>query len=97
MEKAEKVLWKANDMQKICKSLVLDVVTYNSIVHGYLRDENEENGLQRILRIVEYMDHHKDEQPSISPDAFTFHCLLRAWKNSRDPESSSHAVQALGR
>ena len=58
--KAEQVLWRANEMQKKCKSLVLDVVTYNSIVHGYLRDDDKDNSLSRILRIVDYMNKHKD-------------------------------------
>ena len=95
MEQAEKVLWRANEMQKTCKSLVLDVLTYNSIVHGYLRDDQEANGLKRILRIVDYMNEHKDEQPSISPDAFTLHCVLRAWKKCSHPDAALQSVKVL--
>jgi hypothetical protein len=94
-EKAEEVLWRANEVRKICQSMVLDVVTYNSIVHAYLRDEHKDNGIQRILQIVEYMNKNKKEQPSIAPDAFTYHCVLRAWKKSSQPDAALQAVAAL--
>ena len=94
-EKAEGVLWRANEARKTCKSLVLDVVTYNSIVHGYLRDAHGDQGIQRMLQIVDYMNKNKGDQPSIAPDCFTYHCVLRAWKKSHEPDAAIHAVEAL--
>ncbi|KAL3925655.1 MAG: hypothetical protein SGILL_000258 [Bacillariaceae sp.] len=94
-ERAEEVLWRANEVRKLCQSLVLDVVTYNSIVHGYLRDGQGEEGIQQMLQIVDYMNKNKADQPSITPDCFTYHCVLRAWKKSYQPDAATHAVEAL--
>ena len=95
MDKAEEVLWKANEIRMKCKTLVPDIFTYNSIVHGYLKDKNCTNGLEKMLKIVDYMDKNKEEQPAICPDCFTYHCVLRAWGKSNDEIAAVHALQTL--
>jgi len=94
-DKAEEVLSKANEIRIKHKTLVPDIFTYNSIVLGYLKDKNSTYGLEKILEIVDYMDKNKEEQPSISPDCFTYHCVLRAWGKSNNVDAAEHAVQTL--
>jgi len=94
-DKAEEVLSKANEIRIKYKTLDLDIFTYNSIVHGYLKDKNSANGLEKMQKIIDYMDKNKAEQPLITPDCFTYHCLLRAWVKSDDTDAVEHAVQTL--
>ena len=94
-DKAEEVLSKANEIRIKYKTLVPDIFTYNSIIHGYLKDKNPTNSLEKILKIVDYMDKNKEEQPSISPDCFTYHCVLRAWGKGNDINAADHAVETL--
>jgi hypothetical protein len=94
-ERAEKVLWRANEVSKNCKILSLDVVTYNTIVHAYLRDGKIAYAIDRILPIIDYMNENKEEQPSIRPNCFTYHCILRAWEKSKDPNAAQKCVETL--
>jgi hypothetical protein len=76
--------------------LVPDVVTYNSILYAYFRDDDKNaNGIERILSIVDFMNENKVEQPLICPDCFTYHCVLKAWKKSNNLAAAQHAVRAL--
>mmetsp|Transcript_16855 Transcript_16855/g.38929 ORF Transcript_16855/g.38929 Transcript_16855/m.38929 type:complete len:751 (+) Transcript_16855:97-2349(+) len=92
---AEEVLSKANEIRIKYKTLVPDIFTYNSIVHGYLKDRNPTNGLKKMLKLIDYMERNKVGQPLISPDCFTYHCLLRAWGKSNDENAAENAVQTL--
>lgn len=94
-DKAEEVLWKANEIRKKHKTLVPDIFTYNSVVHGYLKSQNSTNSLEKILNMVDYMEKNMVQQPSIRPDCFTYHCLLRAWGKSNDFDAAEHAVMTL--
>jgi len=95
-DKAEEVLWKADEIRTKCKTFVPDVYSYNSILHAYTKDKKDgSNSLQKILQIVDFMDKNKKEQPTIYPDCFTYHCVLRAWTSSKNEDSSIKAVQAL--
>jgi len=94
-DKAEEVLWKANEMRKICISLTLDVFTYNSVLYGYLKDTKSTDNLEKILKIFNFMDKNKKEQPTITPDCFTYHCVLRALGNSNNENAATHAVRIL--
>jgi hypothetical protein len=94
-ERAEEILWKAIEISKICETVDPDVVTYNSIVHAHLRDTSISNAIDRILSIVDYMNEHKDAKPSITPDCFTYHCVLRGWEKSADPQAAQKCVITL--
>lgn len=94
-DKAAEVLWKANEIRTKCKTFVPDVYSYNSILHAYTTDKDGSGSLQKILKIVDFMDKNKEDQPAICPDCFTYHCVLRAWATSRDDDAPMHAVQAL--
>lgn len=96
-ERAEEVLWRANEISQKCQSVSPDVVTYNSIVHAYLRDGDMSKAISRIVPIVDYMDQHKEDNPSICPDCFTYHCLLRAWEKCRDEAAVNKCVETLER
>ena len=95
LDKAEEVLWKANEIRVKYKTLVPDIFTYNSIVHGYLKDKNSKSSLEKIMKIVDYMNENKEEQPLIRPDCFTYHCVLRALGKSSDLDAADRAVQTL--
>lgn len=92
---AEVILWKANDLRRACRSLVPDVVTYNSVINSYLKHKDRSYGLQRILEIVSYMNGNSEEGPEIAPNCFTHHCLLKAWDKSDRADSAIHTVQAI--
>ena len=94
-DKAEELLWQANEIRAKCKTLIPDVITYNSVVHAYLKDKKCDNGLEKIIQIVDYMEQNTKEQPAICPDCFTYHCVLKAWANSDRVDAGIHAVEAL--
>jgi len=94
-DKAEEVLSKANEIRIKYKTLVPDIFTYNSIVHGYLKDKNSTKSLEKILKVVDYMEMNNEEQPSIRPDCFTYHCLLKVWGKSSDVRAAQHAMKTL--
>jgi hypothetical protein len=94
-EKAEEVLWKANDLRRVCKNLVPDVATFNSVINAYVNHRDRSYGLQRILEIVTYMDSNREDQPKIAPNCFTHHFLLRAWDQSDRADSAIQAVQTI--
>ena len=94
-DKAEEVLSKANEIRIKHKTLFPDIFTYNSIIHGHLKDRNSTRSLEKILNMVDYMEKSKDEQPLISPDCFTYHCVLRAWGKSNDVDAAKYAVQTI--
>ncbi|KAG7343064.1 PPR: pentatricopeptide repeat domain containing protein [Nitzschia inconspicua] len=94
-ERAEEVLWRANEISKKCKSVEPNVVTYNSVVHAYLRDGDLSKAIYRILPIVEYMIEHKEQNPGICPDCFTYHCVLRAWEKNKDKVAVKKCVETL--
>lgn len=92
---AEEVLWKANDLRRMCDNLLPDVITYNSVLDAYVKHEDRSLGLQRILEIVGFMNRNQEDQPKIAPDCFTYHCLLKAWDRSDRSDSAIHVVQTI--
>jgi len=94
-DKAEEVLKKANEIRTKYNASVTDIFTYNSIAHGYLKSSDLTNSLEKIVKIVDYMEKNKEEQPSIRPDCFTYHCMLRALVKSTDVDAAAHAVETL--
>jgi tetratricopeptide (TPR) repeat protein len=76
-DKAEEVLWMADELQSKCKMLVPDVVSYNSVLHAYVRSKDKTKALDRILAIVKHMEDSAQEQPAIKPDSFTYNTVLK--------------------
>jgi len=96
IDKAEEVLWKADDIRLKCKKFALDVYSYNSILHAYIKDKkNTEKNLKKIHEIMTFMEENKKEQPSITPDSFTYHCVLRALASSKNKNSPIQAIRVL--
>ena len=50
-DKAEEVLKKANEIRTKYNASVTDIFTYNSIAHGYLKNNDLTNSLEKILKI----------------------------------------------
>jgi hypothetical protein len=76
-DKAEGVLWAMNEMKSQCQHLVPNVVTYNSVIHAHLRSRDKGKALQRIRKVVRYMEKNAEEQPAIKPDNFTYNTLMK--------------------
>jgi hypothetical protein len=80
MDKAEEVLWLADEMRSKCDTLCPDVVTFNSVLHGCIRIKDKKESLNRMLSIVEHMEKHAAEQPGMKPDEFTYNTLIKVRK-----------------
>jgi hypothetical protein len=76
-DKAEGVLWAMNEIKSQCQNLVPNVVTYNSVIHAHLRSRDKIKALQRIRKVVRYMEKNAEEQPAIKPDSFTYNTLMK--------------------
>ena len=76
-DKAEGVLWAMNEIKSQCKNLVPNVVTYNSVIHAHLRSRDKNKALQRIRKVVKYMEINAEDQPAIKPDNFSYNTLMK--------------------
>lgn len=76
-DKAEEVLWMADKLRTKCKVLVPDVVSYNSVLHAYVRSRDKSKALDRVLAIVKRMEDCAEDQPAIAPDSFTYNTVLK--------------------
>jgi hypothetical protein len=76
-DKAEGVLWTMNEMKSHCEHMVPNVVTYNSVIHAHLRSRDKGKALQRIRKVVKYMETNAQNQPAIKPDSFTYNTLMK--------------------
>jgi hypothetical protein len=76
-DKAEEVLWMVDKLRLTCKELLPDVVSYNTVLHAYVRSKDRSKGLDRILAIVKHMEDNAEEQPVIKPDSFTYSTVLK--------------------
>ena len=95
-EKAVRVLKILQQVQQECASLVPDTVAYNSILHSFSNSDDEEKCAMWASALVKYMETNQDRQPTIKPNAFTYHtyikCLIRGLKlvqRGRNRDSSS--------
>ena len=76
-DKAEEVLWMADKLRSKCKTLVPDAMSYNSVLHAYVRSGDKTKALNRILSIVKHMEDGAQEQPAMKPDSFTYNTVLK--------------------
>jgi hypothetical protein len=75
-DKAEEVLWMADGLRLTCDELEPDIVSYNSVLHAFVRKKDGSEVLDRVIAIVEYLEANADSRPVIRPDSFTYNMLL---------------------
>ena len=95
MDKAEEVLWLADNIRTKCETLSPDVVTFNTVLHGYLFDKNKSKALDRILAIVAYLEENAQERPELKPNEFTYNTVLKAWVQSGRQDYIVRAEETL--
>jgi Pentatricopeptide repeat domain len=92
--RAEQVLWMMEELRLDCSHLVPGVVSYNSILHGHLRNPDKQLGLKKALELVAFMeDHGGADQPAIRPDSFTYGTLLKFYLQSGRPGSAAKQAE----
>lgn len=77
IDKAEETLWLANDLGENINGVYPDAVTFNSVLHGYIRHRNRSKSLERMLAIVDYMETKSKDCPAMKPDEFTYNTLIK--------------------
>ena len=73
-DKAEEVLWMADALRLTCNDLEPDVVSFNSVLHAFVKRKGDKGALDRAVSIIDYMEANADY---IKPDAFTYSMLKR--------------------
>ena len=101
-EKADEILKLAEEIRPSCKNLNPDAVSYNTVLHAYLRhitgnkDKNlRTSDLENVRSLVDFMELNKSERPEMSPNSFTYTTLLKCLINCRDPDLAEEAEQIL--
>ncbi|GKY91703.1 hypothetical protein MPSEU_000142100 [Mayamaea pseudoterrestris] len=86
-EEAEHILKVIESATKTCSNLSADVVSYNTILNAYLRSSaiKEKVALEKIRRLVQYMEDNRYEKPYIRPNCFSYKVLFTAWLQSGEP------------
>jgi hypothetical protein len=74
---AERIMHLMEDTRLKCTTLVLDVLTYNAVLHAYFQSAQSDVALARALEIVKYMEDNADDQPEIRPDNYTYNTLMK--------------------
>eukprot|EP00980_Cylindrotheca_fusiformis_P016257 scaffold4829_cov129-Cylindrotheca_fusiformis.AAC.17 len=97
MDKAEEVLWLAEEMSSKCKTLSPDVVAFNSVLHGLIRIKDKNESLNKMLSIVDYMEKQAVEKPAMKPNEFTYNTLIKAWVQSGRNDAIEQAEQLMHR
>lgn len=107
-EKAAEILSLMEDIQSKCQHLVPNALTYNTVLHAHVMSSNPTKALERIQRIVDYMEENCAEKPDITPDSFTYNTLMKVsgflkgwylenrepWTNRVYLPSSRHGFEA---
>eukprot|EP00977_Amphora_coffeiformis_P004686 scaffold1001_cov169-Amphora_coffeaeformis.AAC.33 len=78
--RAAAVLSLLDDVSRVCRNLIPDVVSYNSVLHAYFRSKAP---LVKARKLVKFMHQHCDSQPSIRPNSFTYYTYLKCLLQSR--------------
>jgi pentatricopeptide repeat protein len=95
-DEAEQVLNLIQRIRPTCKTLTPDAVSYNSVIHAYLRSPlPSDQSLGKVLNLVRYMEDNSVEQPAISPNSFTYATVLKCWVRSGRDDSAEHADALL--
>lgn len=94
---AENVLKLMEDMRPKCSTLTPDAISYNSVIHAYLRSADKELALQKVLGIVEFMEENCQNQPAIKPNGFTYNTLMKCWIQSDREDLAEQSEKTLMR
>ena len=78
--RAAAVLSLLDKICRVCRNLVPDVVSYNSVLHAYFRAKAP---LAKASALVKFMHKHCDSQPSIRPNSFTYYTYLKCLLENR--------------
>lgn len=97
VDKAEKVLRDLKRLSEVCENLAPDVVSYNNVLHAYLRSKDKQHALDRILEIIAEMEESDAASPSITPDSFSYSLVLKAYVQSKRPEAALRAYEMLSK
>jgi pentatricopeptide repeat protein len=93
---AEKVLDLMQRLRNSCKFLTPDAISYNSVLHAYLRSSYPSDKiLDKMLNLVRYMEENSKEQPEITPNCFTYTTLLKCWIQIDRGDSAEQADALL--
>lgn len=96
-DKSEEILWLMDRLRKSCHSLDPDCISFNSVLHAHLRNPNRQEGLEKAINIVDFMEQNQHEQPLIKPNSFTYSTLLKCWIQSGRPDMTEQAEKMLFR
>ncbi|CAJ1955301.1 unnamed protein product [Cylindrotheca closterium] len=97
IDKSEEVLWLASDLGKTCEDIYPDVVTFNGVLHAYIRHRDRSKSLDKMIKIIDYMEANSKEHPVMKPDGFTYNTLLKAWVQSNRKDAVEEAEKVLFR
>jgi pentatricopeptide repeat protein len=96
-DKADKILRLMEKVRLTCSDLTPDAVSYNSVIHAYLRGDDKNKVLQKVLSLVKFMEENEDERPCIKPNTFTYNTLVKFWIQSRHPDFVEESERALAK
>lgn len=95
LDNAEEVLWLANDLGETCEDIYPDVVTFNSVLHAYIRHRDRSKSLDRMLVIIEHMETKSKEHSAMKPNEFTYNTLIKVSKYNFGMHFGMHFVSHL--
>jgi pentatricopeptide repeat protein len=95
VDKAEQVLWLMEKIRPGCQGLVPDAVSYNSVLHAYMRSGDRKQALEKALSLVQYMEDNYHIQPAIKPNSFTYKTLMKCWMQSGRPNIAEFVEKIL--
>jgi hypothetical protein len=99
-DRAEQILWlMEKKIRPKAPSLKPDVITYNSVCHGYIKDNDKITiaSLNAISKIITYMEQNYKEQPLIKPDSYTYNTLIKALNLSGTLQTVEQMEEVLDR
>lgn len=97
VDKTEKVFQDLRRLSEVCENLQPDSVSYNNVIHSYLRSNDKGLALARILEIVDEMEQADSDALSIRPDSLSYSLVLKAWVQSKHPDAALRAYDMLSK
>ncbi len=94
-DRAETVLVMIKRLAQKCSGLRPDIVTYNNVLHAYLKSNDKGTALDRILSLVQKMENN--EHPGVKPDSFSYSVVLKAWVQSKRRDAAVQALKTLNK
>ncbi|EEC48787.1 predicted protein [Phaeodactylum tricornutum CCAP 1055/1] len=94
-DRAHDILRLMDKLQTKCETLVPDSLSYNTVLHAYLRLRNRKSSLEKSLALLKHMEEHSVKQPAIKPNAFTYNTLVKCWVQSGHMDSGEESEKLL--